>query len=162
MADLSPKQKKRIAQFLRLLSSKGGERRNAYTALERFMQSESITWSDIGNELELEKRNADSEGKYTEIELQQFGQERLAEGVEKGIKIGVAQAQTSARSNGHMTLPEPVQMAEYCYQRPNQLKDDAQRKFIDETYTRLLRGTNLYRGPLGYLASIYIKLGGKI
>jgi len=53
-------------------------------------------------------------------------------------------------------------MAEYCRQRPNQLKDDKQRDFIDEVYMKTLRGRNLQLGTLGYLASIYIKLGGRI
>jgi hypothetical protein len=53
-------------------------------------------------------------------------------------------------------------MAQYCHERPNQLKDDAQRKFIDEMYVKTRRGINLKLGTLGYLASIYIKLGGRI
>jgi hypothetical protein len=123
VADLDPNWK-RIAQLTRMLGSRGGERRNAFAALERTMQSERITWSDYGNRIE--------------------------------------HGRAQQHSNGHIMLPGPSEMAEYCQQRPNRLKDDAQRRFIDEMYVKTRRGINLQRGTLGYLASIYIKLGGSI
>ena len=51
MADLGPN-KKRIAQLVRILGSSGGERRNAFAALERVMRSEEISWTDIGDAIE--------------------------------------------------------------------------------------------------------------
>jgi hypothetical protein len=153
VADLGPN-KKRIAQLMRMLSSSGGERRNAFAALERIMHSEGISWTDVGNWVE----HVQDDGKYTETEMQEFAQAARAEGVEAGIKIGKAHA---PKSNGHFVLPEASEMAEYCHQRPGQLKDDAQRNFIDEVYGKTRRGINLQRGTLGYLASIYIKHGGK-
>jgi hypothetical protein len=153
VADLGPN-KELIAKCFRMLGSSGGERRNAWTALEHIMQSAGISWTDIGNVID--------EDKYTESEMQEFAQAARAEGVETGIKIGSARVQARQQSNGHIMLPEPSEMADYCHQRPNQLKDDAQRKFINEMYAKTRRGMNLKRGTLGYLASIYIKLGGKI
>ena len=54
------------------------------------MQSEGIGWSDIGNVIEPGAECDD--GKFTEAEMQQFGQAMRAEGVEAGIKIGMARA----------------------------------------------------------------------
>ena len=68
MTDLGPN-KKKIAQLIRMLSSSGGERRNAFAALERTMQSEGIGWSDIGNWVEHDGAEC-NDGKYTEAELQ--------------------------------------------------------------------------------------------
>jgi hypothetical protein len=160
VVDLGPN-KKRIAQLMRMLGSSGGERRNAFAALERIMQSEGITWSDIGNTVEHPANGGevDSEGKYTEAEMLELSLFARKEGVEEGIKIGKARA---PQSNGHFVLPEASEMAEYCHQRPNELKDDAQREFINEMYVKTRRGINLKRGTLGYLASIYIKHGGKM
>jgi hypothetical protein len=162
--DVAPKSKttprEKIAQLVRVFgTTERGERANAWRALERMMDGAGITWTDVGNWIEHGGEPAD--GAYTEDDLQQFGQARHAEGLEAGIKIGEARGQTR-HSNGHFVLPEAVQMAEYCRQRPNQLKDDKQREFVDEVYGKTLRGMNLKPGPLGYLASLYIKLGGRI
>src|SRR6476620_8671701 len=151
MADLGPN-KKRIAQLLRMLGSSGGERRNAFAALERVMQNEEVSWSDIGNAIERD------DSKYTEAEMQEFAQAARTDGVEAGIKIGMTRASNGGGKNGHFTLPRPLEMAEYCHQRPSKLKDDAQREFIIEVHTKTQRGMNLKPGTLGYLASIYIKL----
>src|SRR5215831_8165909 len=111
-----------------MLGSSGNERRNAFAALERTMQSEGVSWSDIGNIIE---QNAD--GKYTEEELQEYGQALRAEGVEAGIAIGAARAANgSGNGNGHLTLPSPAEMADFCHTRRGRLKDDKQREFIDE------------------------------
>jgi hypothetical protein len=157
VADLGPN-KKRIAQLMRMLSSSGGERRNAFAALERIMRSEGISWTDVGNWVEHDA--VQDNGKYTEAEMQEFAQAARAEGVEAGIKIGMTRA-SNGGGNGHLTLPQPFEMAEYCHERPSRLKDDAQRDFINEMYAKTQRGINLQRGTLGYLASIYIKLGGR-
>lgn len=141
-----------------MLGSSGGERRNAFAALVRVMQNEGVSWTDIGDVIE--HGGERDEGKYTESELQEYGAALRAEGVEAGIKIGKARAGNGG-GNGHLTL-QPFEMAQYCHQRPNQLKDDAQREFIDEMYVKTRRGMSLKLGTLGYLASIYIKLGGRI
>ncbi|MGO8918023.1 MAG: hypothetical protein ACLQJR_19135 [Stellaceae bacterium] len=160
MADLDyeKKIKKKIAQLLRMLSSAGGERRNAWAALERLMQSEGIGWSDIGNMIEPGAECND--GKFSEAELQQFGQAMRAEGVEAGIKIGMARG--NGGGHGHLTLPKPAEMAEYCRNRLGQLKDDKQREFVSDMHEIAQRGSMLSRGRLGYLASIYIQIGGRI
>ena len=92
--------------------------------------------------------------------MQEFAQLARAEGVEAGIKIGLARA-SNGGGNGHLTLPKPVEMAEYCHERLGRLKDDKQRDFISDMYVVTQRGRSLSPGRLGYLASIYIKIGGR-
>lgn len=160
MADLDPDWK-RIAQLIRMLGSSGGERRNAFAALERTMQSEGVTWTDNGNMME-RGANGNSEGKYTEAEMQEYGQAARAEGVEQGIKIGIARGQAQQRSNGHTVLPEASEMAEYCHERLGRLKNDWQRDFIADIYAITRRRTHLSLPRLANLAKIYIEIGGRI
>jgi hypothetical protein len=152
--DLGPN-KKRIAQLLRMLSSSGGERRNAFTALERLMRNEDVTWTDIGDWIE-----HDADGKYTESEMQEFAQAVRAEGVEAGIKIGLTRA-ANGGGNGHLSLPKPFEMAQYCHERLARMKDDRQREFVIDMWMITQRSNNLSLGRLGYLASIYIQIGGR-
>jgi hypothetical protein len=132
-----------------MLSSTGGERRNAFAALERIMHSEGVSWSDIGNMIEPDK----DPNKYSETEMQEFAQAARAEGVEAGIKIGLTRA-SNGGGNGRLTLPPPAEMADFCHARRRQLKDDM------VVATHQLRH-RLKPGTLGYLVSIYIKHGGK-
>jgi hypothetical protein len=109
VADPSPgKNRKRIAQLLRMMGTNGGERRNTFAALERTLQSEGVTWTDIGDAGE-----HDGNGKYSEVEMQEFAQAARAEGVDEGIRIGTVRA-SNGSGNGHLTLPAPLEMAEYC------------------------------------------------
>lgn len=144
-----------------MLGSSGGERKNAWLALERSMQSAGISWTDIGDVIELER----DDGKYTETEMQETAQFARAEGVEAGIKIGMTRASSNGGGNGHLTLPSPAEMADFCHARRGQLKDDSQRRFIDEmvakTHHQMLLRNRLAPGTLGYLVSLYIKHGGK-
>ena len=64
MPDLGPN-KKKIAQLFRMLGSSGGERRNAFAALERLMQSEGVNWNDIGDVI---AGGGEDDGKYSETE----------------------------------------------------------------------------------------------
>ena len=130
-----------------MLGSSGGERRNAFAALERIMQSESVTWSDIGNAIEHER----NDGKYTEEEMLEF-----VAAVRKDEQARAPQ------SNGHIVLPEASEMAQYCHDRRSRLKDDKQRDFVSDMVVITQRGMNLSLGRLGYLASIYIQIGGRI
>ena len=155
MADLDLM--KQIAKFVRMLGSTGGDRRNAFAALERFMRSHGISWSDIGNAIE--QHSAD--GKYSEAEMKELAQAVREEAVETGIKIGLARAQTQQQGNGHIVLPEPAEMARYCHERLGRLKDDKQRDFIDDMYVITRGAGGLSLGRLGYLASIYIQIGGR-
>jgi hypothetical protein len=144
--------KQRIDDRIHMLSSSSdGERRMAFAAAERLMQSEGFTWRDVHI----------ADGKYTEAEMQELAQAARAEGVEDGIKIGMARARNGNGSDG-LTLPAPLEMARYCHERPQRLKDDNQRDFIDDVYVIAQRGRGLSPGRLGYLASIYIQLGGKV
>ncbi len=140
-----------------MLGSSGGERRNAFAALERIMQSDGVTWTDIGNGIE---HGSEDDGKYTEAEMQEFAPGRSREG-SRGIKIGMARA-SNGSGNGHLVLPEPSEMAEYCHDRLARLKDDKQRDFVSDMYVITQRGMSLSLGRLGYLASIYIQIGGRI
>ena len=115
--DVAPKQKttprQKIAQLVRLFGTTArGERVNAWRALERTMEGAEVSWSDIGNWIE--QGGEPDDGSYSEAELQEFGQVMRAEGVEAGIKIGMARAR---QSNGHIVLPEASEMADYCYAR---------------------------------------------
>ena len=67
-----------------------------------------------------------------------------------------------SNGNGHITLPEPSEMAEYCHDRLSRLKDDKQREFVADIYTLTRRKMSLSLGRLGYLVSIYIQHGGRI
>jgi hypothetical protein len=144
-----------------MLGDNNNVRRTAFAKLERFMQSEGISWSDVGNWVE---HTAQDDGKYTEAEMQEFAQVARAEGVEAGKKIGMAHA-SNGSGNGHLTLPSPVEMADFCQARRGQLKDDNQRKFIDDmvvaTRHQMFLRNRLTPGRLGYLASLYIQNGGK-
>jgi hypothetical protein len=135
-----------------MLCSTGNERRNAFSALEHRMQSEGVSWSDIGNAYE-----HSTEDKYTEKEMQEFFAAGRKEGVEAGIKIGLACAQ---QSNGHLVLPSPSEMAKHCCQQLSQLTNNNERNFVNETCPYIRRRAKLTPGQLGFLASIYIKTGG--
>jgi hypothetical protein len=147
--------KRQIAKLFRMLSTSGNERRNAFAALERAMQREGVSWSDIGNAVERD------DGKYTEVEMQEYAQAARAEGVDAGIKIGMTRA-SNGNGNGHMSLPMPAEMAQYCHERRGRLRNDRERDFIGETYMGTQRGKRLSLRQLGYLASLYIQAGGKV
>lgn len=154
MADLP--NKKRIAQLARMLGSNGGERKNAWTALERAMHSEGFSWSDIGNCIE-----QCDDGKFTEAEMLEFAQVARAEGVEAGIKIGMARAGNGS-GNGGLALPPPTVMAEHCHQQLGRLKNDWQRDFVADIFVLTRHTRNLSRSRLANLAKIYIEIGGSI
>src|SRR5262245_26137878 len=123
------------------------------------MKSEDISWSDIGNWIEC--AGAQDGGRYTEAELHEFAQAARAEGVDAGIKIGMARV-GNGNGNGGLTLPSPREMAEFCHDRPARLKDDTQRDFVADMRSLTLRGLTLSLRRLGYLASIYIQIGGRV
>ena len=117
------------------------------------MASEGVTWTDLGDAIERD------DGKYTEVEMQEFAQLARTEGVEAGIKIGLVRG---SNGGGHLTLPKPFEMAQYCHERLGRLKDDKQRDFISDIYVVTQRGRSLSLGRLGYLVSIYIQTGGRV
>ena len=63
----------------------------------------------------------------------------------------------NGKNNGHITLPQPAEMAEFCHDRLSRLKDDKQREFVSDIYVITRRGVSLSLGRLGYLVSIYIQ-----
>jgi hypothetical protein len=142
-------------KLLRMLGpgSTPNERRTAFGKLEQAMQSEGISWSDVGNAYE-----HSTDGKYTENEMREFFAAGRKEGVEAGVKIGLARAQ---QDNGHLVLPSLPEMAEHCHQQFNHSRlKDTERDFINKKYLVIQRGIKLSLPELGFLASIYIKTGG--
>ena len=126
------------------------ERKTAWGTLVCEMQKAGVNWSDIGNVIE--NGGECDEGKYTETELQEVHQAARAEGVEEGIKMGMARASNgSGNSNGHIVLPKPFEMAEYCDDRLSQLKDNNQRDFVSDMRSKTQRGMRL--SAPGYLIS---------
>ncbi|WP_426612917.1 hypothetical protein [Bradyrhizobium sp. McL0616] len=155
MADPDPdKSRKRIAQLVRMLSTGGGERRNAFAALERAMASAGVTWTDIGDCVE-----HDADGKYTDTEMQELAQAARAEGVDAGIRIGMARG-SNGGGNGHLVLPEFPEMADYCHRHRADL-EPKHHDFVDRIPIRARGWRSLSRKEQGYLASLYIQLGGK-
>jgi hypothetical protein len=155
VADPGPSTK-RIAALLRMLGSEDGERRNAFTALERTMRSENIGWTDIGNAVE----GGSDDGKFTEAEMQEVAQAMRAEGIEAGIKIGEAR---TGSGNGHFTLPKPIEMAQFWQERLGQLQSDWQRDFISDIFVITQgRARGLSPKRLANLAKIYIEIGERV
>jgi hypothetical protein len=136
-----------IAMIVRQFSAhERGVRAAAWRGLESTMQSQGITWVDVGDWIE---------HSYSEEEMLQ-----IVDAIRKEERQRAQQS--AARSNGHFALPSPAEMADFCEARRNWLKDDAQRKFIEEMVFKTHNQMQLHRGTLGYLASVYIKHGGKI
>jgi hypothetical protein len=145
----------KIAKLLRMMGASDKERRAAFPILEREMESEGVSWSDIGNAYATNGNG--NGGKFTETEMRELYATARAEGVEVGIKIGAARAH---QSNGHLILPSPAGLAEHCHQRLSKLKDDKERAFINDMYLMTRRGMTLSLRRLGYLVSLYIQIGG--
>lgn len=139
MADLAPI-KERLAKCIRLFGS--AERANARIMTERALASVGANWTDLGDWIE---------HSYSEDEM-----------LEMVATVRKEEHARAPQSNGHIVLPEVSEMAEYCHQRLNRLKDDKQRDFISDMYVITRRRMNLSPGRLGYLASIYIQIGGKV
>jgi hypothetical protein len=108
---------------------------------ERALASVGASWTDLGDWIEQS---------YSEAEM-----------LEMVAAVRKEECARAPRSNGHMILPEPPEMAEYCHQRLGRLKDDKQRDFVSDMYVITQRGAKLSLGRLGYLASIYIQIGGR-
>jgi hypothetical protein len=143
MADLAPI-KDRLAKCIRLFGS--AERANARTMTERALASVGANWTDPGDWIE-----------------NSFSEEEILEAVDVVRKEERQRAQQNVpQSNGHIVLPEPSEMAQYCHARLSRLKDDKQREFVSNMFEVTQRGENLSLGRLGYLVSIYIQIGGRI
>jgi hypothetical protein len=138
VADLTPI-KERLAKCIRLFGS--AERANARTMTERALESVGASWTDLGDWLE----KSYSEDEMCELVDTVRNQERAR----------------APQSNGHFVLPKPSEMAEYCHERLGRLKDDKQRDFVSDMYLITRQGISLSLGRLGYLASIYIQIGGR-
>jgi hypothetical protein len=148
VADLTPI-KERLAKCIRLFGA--AERANARVMTERALDSVGANWTDLGDWVE---------HSYSENEMLEMVAAVRAEAVEAGIKLGLARA-SNGGGNGRLTLPSPAEMADFCQTRRGRLKDDDQRKFIDEMVVNTRNRYRLTPGTLGYLVSLYIKHGGK-
>jgi hypothetical protein len=138
VANLAPI-KDRLAKCIRLFGSP--ERANARIATERALASAGASWTDLGDWIE---------HSYSEDEM-----------LEMVAAIRNEERARAPQSNGHIMLPEASEMALYCHDRLGRLKDDKQRDFISDIYVITQRGARLSLGRLGYLASIYIQIGGR-
>jgi len=140
------------------------------------MKSAGVNWSDVGNWIEegdalktlnqiLQKNGVSPDDVMSWIKGGGEDDFRAIydAGLQNGIKRGVEQekSKSNGKANGHMTLPDALEMAEFCQRHAGQLKDDAQREFIAEMVITTRRRAP-QRGPLGYLVSIYIKHGGRL
>jgi hypothetical protein len=110
---------------------------------DRALSSVGASWTDLGDWIE---------HSYSEDELLQF--EAVIREQER------QRASHAPQSNGHIMLPEASEMADYCYANRSRL-EGKHHSFIDKMFMH--RG----RRPLslkekGYLASLYVQLGGKI
>jgi hypothetical protein len=139
VVDLAPV-KGRLAKCIRLFGS--AERANARNMTERALASVGASWTDLGDWIE---------HSYSEDEM-----------LEVVATIRKEERARMPHHNGHFMLPEASEMAEYCHERLGRLKDDKQRDFVGDMYVITRRGVSLSLGRLGYLASIYIQIGGKI
>jgi hypothetical protein len=138
VADLAPI-KDRLAKCIRLFGS--AERANARNMTKRALESVGANWTDLGDWVE---------HSYSEDEMLE-----MVATVRKEEQARVPQR------NGHIMLPEPSEMAEYCHERFNRLKTDWQRDFITDIYTLTRLKINLSLPRLGNLAKIYIEMGGR-
>jgi hypothetical protein len=139
MADLAPI-KDRLAKCVRLFGST--ERANARRMTERALASVGASWTDLGDWIE---------HSYSEDEMQELA-----------AVVRADERAHAPRSNGHLMLPEASKMAEYCHERLARLNDAKQRDFVNDMYVITRRGASLSLKRLGYLASIYIQIGGRI
>jgi hypothetical protein len=139
MPDLAPV-KERLAKCMRLFGS--AERANARNMTERALESVSANWTDLGDWFE---------HSYSEDEMHQ-----IVDAIRK------EERERAPQSNGHIVLPEASEMAQYCHERLGRLKNDKQRDFISDMVVITRGGRSLSLGRLGYLASIYIQIGGRI
>jgi hypothetical protein len=136
VADLAPI-KERLAKCIRLFGS--AERANARTMTERALESVGASWTDLGDWIE---------HSYSEDEMLE-----MVTAVRKEERARVP------HSNGHIMLPEPSEMADYCYANRGRL-EEKHHSFIDKMSVH--RGHRLLSlKEKGYLASLYIQLGGR-
>ena len=150
MADVAPKHKttprERIAQLVRMLgASEDGVWENAWCALVHEMHRAGMDFNDIGNAFE---HGEHDESKYTEEEMLEFAQVARAEGVEEGVKLGLARASGNDKPNGDLLLPKPVEMAELCSRRLAYLRSDRDREFISEMLVKTQYGQKLIAAHL--------------
>jgi hypothetical protein len=111
----------------------------------RLLQNEGLAWTDARNLVEF--------GDLTEDEIREI--------FDAATKEAIKRVQEQQNSD-QIILPPPLEMAEFCRQRSDQLKDDKQRDFVGDMLLFARRGINLSRARLGYLASIYIQIGGNV
>jgi hypothetical protein len=155
MADLTPKIAEKLAKCVRMLHNDNlPQRRIAFAALEDALEKFGADFRDLGNWIE-----QPGTGKFSEAEMQEIFDAARKEGVEAGIKLGLARASNGGgNSHSTSTLPPASVMAAYCYQRRDRLNDWEQ-KFIDGMH---LEGKTRWLTPKrkSKLQDIYQNLGG--
>jgi hypothetical protein len=136
VADLAPI-RDRLAKCIRLFGS--AERANARLMTERALASIGASWTDLGDWIETS---------FSEKEMREF--EAFVRKEEQA---------RAPQSNGHLVLPEDAEMADYCYARRGQL-EAKHHEFVDNMRIRT-RHRAVSLKERGYLASLYIRLGGR-
>ena len=159
MADLGPN-KKRIAQLFACWAPAAASAATRSLRWSAHAESEGISWSDIGD-VDRERWRCD-DGKYTE---ERNAGIRPRPPARKGSRQGSRSA-WRARAMGRQWSGHAAaslrRWRSTATSGSRRLKDDKQREFVSDMYVITQRGTNLSLGRLGYLASIYIQLGGRI
>ena len=124
-------------------------------------RARALRWTDIGDVIE---HGGEHDGQIYRERNAGICPGRPREGVEAGIKIGMSRA-SNGSGNGHLTLPKPLEMAQYCHDRLGRLKDDKQRDFVGDMYVDHASGVqrNLsVAGQAGILGEqSTFKIGGK-
>jgi hypothetical protein len=136
VADLAPV-KERLAKCIRLFGS--AERANARIMTERALARVDANWTDLGDWIE---------HSYSEDEM-----------LETVAAVRKEERARAPQSNGHLVLPEDSEMADYCYARRSRL-EAKHHSFVDKMPILTRRRTPTLR-ERGYLASLYIQLGGR-
>jgi len=192
VTDVAPKEKTtpggRVALLLAQLSAEAGVQASALGHCELAMKAAGIDWRDIGNlvtnafkRMEMDADAGMSLGDicnliehgYTTKETLRYAEEyaegKRAEGVEAGIKIGLARANAglihgNGHSGGGFLLPSAAEMTAYCHAHFNQLGNEWTRNFITAMVARMKRMSSKQLSPkqIVNLGKIYVELGGGV
>ena len=106
--------------------------------VERTLATIGATWTDLGDWIV---------HSYSEAEL-----------LELAAVIRKEERARAPQRNGHTVLREDSEMADYCYARRAQL-EEKHHSFVEDMPARIRR-RRLNLKERGYLASLYIQLGG--
>jgi hypothetical protein len=156
MAELNGSAARRVAKLIRLMSSEhDGEWGNAVRKLKLVLGGEGLTFNDLATVIE----NCDGaieERKYSDADAEII----FARGVEKG-RVEGAQKQTAPPefydADGR---PRWYEIAAFCQQNRQRLRDEWQRNFVDDMPSKILKFGAPTEKQSRHLLAIFVKLGG--